>query len=108
MADPEPPDLTASNKDAVLEGLRAEGLRAEGLRAEALAGYLASLEGRPLAARSREAYDLDAEARLQDGALMAAAVYHELRNTALRWSSTTRNPASRAGNYAPGSAAQFH
>jgi integrase/recombinase XerC len=46
MAASEPPDLTAPNKD--------EGL--DGSRSEALSAYVAWLEGRPLAARSREAY----------------------------------------------------
>jgi integrase/recombinase XerC len=46
MAASEPPDRTASNKE--------DGL--SGPRAEALSAYLAWLEGRPLAARSRQAY----------------------------------------------------
>src|SRR4051794_23144300 len=46
MATPEPPDRTASNKDETA----AEG------RAGALSSYLAWLEARPLAARSRQAY----------------------------------------------------
>ncbi|MGB0093399.1 MAG: tyrosine-type recombinase/integrase [Solirubrobacteraceae bacterium] len=46
MAAPEPRDSTASNNDGPLQGGR-EGL---------LNAYLAWLEGRPLAARSREAY----------------------------------------------------
>src|SRR3954465_8221391 len=46
MAASEPPDRTASNKDD----------RLDGLRAEVLVGYVAWLEGRPLAARSRQAY----------------------------------------------------
>src|SRR4051794_34777749 len=46
MATPEPPDRTASNKDETA----AEG------RAGALSSYLAWLEGRPLAPRSRQAY----------------------------------------------------
>jgi site-specific recombinase XerD len=51
MAASEPPDRTASNKEP---GLKELGLN--GLRAEALSAYLAWLEGRPLAARSRQAY----------------------------------------------------
>ncbi|MCA1699656.1 MAG: tyrosine-type recombinase/integrase [Actinobacteria bacterium] len=43
---PEPPDRTASNKE--------DGLG--GSRSEALSAYVAWLEGRPLAARSRQAY----------------------------------------------------
>jgi len=46
MATPEPPDPTASNNDDVV----GDG------RAEALSAYLAWLDGRPLAARSRQAY----------------------------------------------------
>ena len=46
MAAPEPPDRTASNKQ--------DGL--DGPRREVLSAYLAWLEGRPLAARTREAY----------------------------------------------------
>src|SRR5436190_3056777 len=46
MAASEPPDSPASNKDD----------RLDGTRSELLAGYLSSLEGRPLAARSRQAY----------------------------------------------------
>lgn len=46
MASPEPPDPTASNKDEA----------AGGGRDQALSAYLAWLEGRPLAARSRHAY----------------------------------------------------
>jgi integrase/recombinase XerC len=46
MAASEPPDRTASNKREPLGGARAE----------ALSAYLAWLEGRPLAARSRQAY----------------------------------------------------
>src|SRR4051812_22476266 len=46
MAASEPPDRTASNKED----------RLNCPRAEALSAYLAWLEGRPLAARSRQAY----------------------------------------------------
>jgi len=46
MAACEPPDSTASNKQDSLDGSRSE----------ALSAYLAWLEGRPLAARSRQAY----------------------------------------------------
>jgi integrase/recombinase XerC len=46
MADLEPPDLTASNKEGAVDDARAA----------ALTGYLAWLDGRPLATRSREAY----------------------------------------------------
>jgi hypothetical protein len=46
MAASEPPDLTASNKEDGLIGPRAEALNA----------FLLWLEGRPLAARSRQAY----------------------------------------------------
>jgi len=46
MAASKPPDRTASNKDD----------RLDGPRAEVLACYLSWLEGRPLAARSRQAY----------------------------------------------------
>lgn len=46
MTDSQPPNLTASNKEPA----------ADDARAAALAGYLAWLDGRPLAARSREAY----------------------------------------------------
>src|SRR3954468_17005531 len=46
MPPPDPPDGPASNKDEPLDGTPAE----------LLAGYLSWLEGRPLAARSRQAY----------------------------------------------------
>src|SRR3954471_13699477 len=46
MAASEPPDRTASNKDGLLDDRRAALLQ----------GYLSWLEGRPLAARSRQAY----------------------------------------------------
>ncbi|MDQ3879570.1 MAG: tyrosine-type recombinase/integrase [Chloroflexota bacterium] len=46
MAASEPPDRTASNKDNCLDSSRAE----------VLTGYVSWLEGRPLAARSRQAY----------------------------------------------------
>jgi integrase/recombinase XerC len=46
MARSKRPDSTASNKEALVEGARAE----------VLASYLSWLDGRPLAARSREAY----------------------------------------------------
>jgi hypothetical protein len=46
MAASEPPDSTASNKECTLDERRAE----------LLAGYLSWLDGRPLAARSRQAY----------------------------------------------------
>ena len=46
MADSQPPNLTASNKEPA----------ADDARAAALAGYLAWLDGRPLAARGREAH----------------------------------------------------
>src|SRR5689334_6263547 len=46
MADLEPANFTASNKEDAVDDARAA----------ALTGYLAWLDGRPLAARSREAY----------------------------------------------------
>jgi site-specific recombinase XerD len=46
MGGKEPAESAASNKGDVVEGARAESL----------AGYLEWLEGRPLAARTREAY----------------------------------------------------